>query len=194
MHHGPGSAALMVKTELPDEDGSAASSSSKKAKTRLLDEYGSAASSSSKKAKTELLDEDDSSAALQDCTSDPYLDESSDSDYLESLLAAKGEQLDHGPRLLPTSKALPKPAASACTPPSWLGKSRKDMTPTEWRHFRRNRSKHFWQNSGLAEVMQPAVSNSAKRRARADRADKRAKWLKDEANAGKAMPAELAPL
>ena len=89
----PGSAALMAKTELLDEDGSAASSS--------------------KNAKTELLDEDECGAALQGCTSDLYLEESSDSDYLESAagyllddgvgggrlddaVAAKGEPLDDG--------------------------------------------------------------------------------------------------
>lgn len=79
------------------------------------------------------------------------------------------------------------------TRPAWDGKNKNQMTPTQWRHFRANRSKHFWKSyPQLAPFMMPDETAAAKRRARDDRAKARKEWEANPANHGKPVPVEIA--
>lgn len=77
--------------------------------------------------------------------------------------------------------------------PAWEDKKKADCTATQWRHYRANRSKHFWQQyPQLAAAVMPEESPAAKRRARQERAKARKEWEEDPANHGKPVPPEIA--
>ena len=87
-------------------------------------------------------------------------------------------------------------ATPESTPPSYTGKRKwSEMTDTQKRHFRENRSKHFWQKSIHGVFGEFATQTrsgcTAKRRARAGRARARSEWEADPRNTCKAMPAHL---